>query len=255
VRNWGNDAPGAPHIIVRKLFDKGSCLKGVLITRPEPGASQTAARLAACGLLPIVAPVLTIAILGIRPPRRWSATVLTSRNAVQACPPSMHTHPVFAVGTATATEATNAGFTRVFNADGDAAALADLIANTLSPRDGTLVLPVGQGQGRDLTAMLRHRGFRVLRRVAYQVAPVDRLPEAAASSLEMGQVGAVMLFSGETSRHFVHLLRVANLVDAVRDVEAVSISERAAVALRPLPWRCIRVAAKPNQDAMLALLQ
>jgi uroporphyrinogen-III synthase len=63
-----------------------------------------------------------------------------------------------------------------------------------------------------------------------------------------------MLFSGETSRHFVHLLRMANLVDSVRDVEAVAISERAAVALRPLPWRCIRVAAKPNQDAMLALL-
>jgi len=64
-----------------------------------------------------------------------------------------------------------------------------------------------------------------------------------------------MFFSGETSRHFVRLLRAAGLVEAVRNVEAVSISERAAVALRPLPWRRISVAAKPNQDAMLALLQ
>ncbi len=254
-RNWGNDALGPSHIIDRRQFDKGSLLRGVLITRPEPGASQTAARVAACGLLPIVAPVLTIAIQGIHPPHRWSATVLTSRNAVQACPPTMHTHPVFAVGTATATEATNAGFTRVFNADGDAAALADLIASTLSPQEGTLVLPVAQGQGRDLAASLRQRGFRVLRRVAYRAAPVDTLPEAAASGLANQQVGVVMLFSGETSRHFVRLLRTAGLVDAVRNVEAVSISERAAVALRPLPWRCIRVAAKPNQDAMLALLQ
>jgi uroporphyrinogen-III synthase len=245
---------GPPHIIDRRLFDKGSFLKGVLITRPEPGASQTAARVAAYGLLPIVAPVLTIAIQGVRPPDRWSATVLTSRNAIQACPVSMHEHPVFAVGTATATEATNAGFTHVFNADGDAAALADLIANTLSPRDGTLVLPVAQGQGRELTASLRQHGFSVLRRVAYRAAPVDTLPEAAASCLAKRKVGTVMLFSGETSRHFVRLLRTANLVDSIRDVEAVSISERAAVALRPLPWRRIRVAAKPNQDAMLALL-
>jgi uroporphyrinogen-III synthase len=166
----------------------------------------------------------------------------------------MHTHPAFAVGTATATEAANAGFTHVVNADGDAAALAHLIANTLSPRDGTLLLPVAKGQGRDLTASLRSRGFRVQRSVAYRAAPVATLPEAAASSLEQRQVGAVMLFSGETSHHFVRLLRMANLVDSVRDVEAVSISERAAVALRPLPWRCIRVAAKPNQDEMLALL-
>jgi uroporphyrinogen-III synthase len=166
----------------------------------------------------------------------------------------MHTHPVFAVGTATATEATNAGFTRVFNADGDAAALAHLIANTLSPRDGTLLLPVAKGQGQDLTASLRNRGFRVQRSVAYRATPVDTLPEAAATSLAKRQVGAVMLFSGETSRHFVNLLRMSQLVDSVRDVEAVSISERAAVALRQLPWRRIRVAAKPNQDAMLALL-
>jgi uroporphyrinogen-III synthase len=64
-----------------------------------------------------------------------------------------------------------------------------------------------------------------------------------------------MFFSGETSRHFVRLLRAAHLVAAIRDAEAVSISERAAVALRPLPWRRIHVAAMPNQDAMLALLQ
>jgi len=68
-------------------------------------------------------------------------------------------------------------------------------------------------------------------------------------------VAAAMFFSGETSRHFVRLLRSAGLIDTVQDVEAVSISERAAMALGSLPWRRIRVAAKPNQDAMLALLQ
>jgi uroporphyrinogen-III synthase len=230
-------------------------LKGVLITRPEPGASATAARLSLLGFAPIVAPVLSIIPQAVRPPDRWAASVLTSRNAVQACPLSMHGRPVFAVGTATATAASKAGFDQVFNADGDATALASLIASTMSPQDGTLVLPSAQGQGGDLAASLRQRGFRVLRRVAYRVAPVDTLPAAAASSLGKGQVAIVMFFSGETSRHFVRLLRSANLVAAIRDAEAVSISERAAVALRPLPWRRIHVAAMPNQDAMLALLQ
>jgi uroporphyrinogen-III synthase len=242
-------------IIVWSLFDKSRPLKRVLITRPEPGATQTAARVAALGFFPIVAPVLSISARTVRPPDNLAATVLTSRNAVQACPPSMHNRPVFAVGTATAILAVDAGFSCVLSADGDATALASLIAKTVSPEDGTLFLPVAQAQGGELAASLRQRGFRVLRRIAYQATSVRSLPQAAALNLRQGQVTVAMFFSGETSRHFVRLLRAAELVEAVRDIEAVSISERAAMALRPLPWRRISVAIKPNQDAMLALLR
>jgi uroporphyrinogen-III synthase len=229
-------------------------LKRVLITRPEPGATQTAALLNALGLFPIVAPLLSIIARDVRAPSRIAAIMLTSRNAVSACPPSLHDSPVFAVGTATAARATELGFSRVTNADGDATALAALVADRLSPANGSLFLPTGQGQGTDLAGSLRQRGFHVIRRVAYQAAYVPLLPEAAATHLRRRQLCAAMFFSGETSRHFVRLLRAANLEDAVRDVEAVSISERAAVALRPLPWRRISVAVKPNQDAMLVLL-
>ena len=244
----------APHIIDRRLFDKSSSLKRVLITRPEPGATETAARLAALGLSPIIAPVLAIVARDVRAPHRVAATLLTSQNAVAACPSHLHDHPVFAVGIATAKRATEAGFKRVFNADGDAGSLASLVAITLSPVNGSLFLPTGQGQGTDLAASLRQRGYQVVRRIAYDVVGVSVLPEPAAASLRQHQLTAVMFFSGNTARHFVRLLQAAALSDTVRDVEAVSISERAAVALRPLPWRRISVAAKPNQDAMLALL-
>jgi uroporphyrinogen-III synthase len=229
-------------------------LKRVLITRPEPGATQTAERLTALGLFPVIAPVLSILAKDVRSPGHVAATLLTSRNAIAACPPSLHGNPVFAVGTATAALAKEAGFRRVFNADGDATALASLVADALSPTHGSLFLPAGQGQGRDLAASLRQRGFQVIRRVAYHTVRLPALPEAAATHLRRGQLAAAMFFSAETSRHFVRLLRAAALTDTVRDVDAVSISERAAVALRHLPWRRISVAAKPNQDAMLVLL-
>jgi uroporphyrinogen-III synthase len=229
-------------------------LKRILITRPEPGATETAARLTALGFSPILAPVLSIVFREIRVPDGVAATLLTSRNAVAACPRSVHDRPVFAVGTATAMRATDAGFSRVFNADGDAEALAILVADTLSPADGSLFLPTAQGQGGDLATSLRKRRFHVIRRVAYQAVGVPTLPEAAASHLRDHQLAAAMFFSGETARHFVNLVHTAGLCDTVRDVEAVSISERAAVALRPLPWRRISVATRPNQDAMLVLL-
>jgi uroporphyrinogen-III synthase len=229
-------------------------LKRILVTRPEPGATQTASRLTAFGLIAVVAPVLSVTTRQLCPPHRVAATVLTSRNAVASCPSSIHGLPVFTVGTATATNAAEAGFTRIFNADGDATALAELIAITLSPTDGPLFLPTGLGQGEDLAASLRQRGFRVLRRIAYHAAGVAVLPGLVANHLRRGDLTAAMFFSGESSHHFVRLLRAAGLGESVRDVEAVSISERAAMPLRPLPWRRISVAAKPNQDAMLALL-
>jgi uroporphyrinogen-III synthase len=229
-------------------------LKRVLITRPEPGATETAARLFALGLNPIVAPVLSIIAREVRAPDHVAAILMTSRNVVSLCPASLRDCPVFAVGSATATLATEAGFSHVLDANGDAGALANLVAGALSPADGSLFLPAGQGQGTVLATSLRRLGFHVVRRVAYQAAGVPVMPEAAATHLRQGDLAAAMFFSGETSRHFVRLLRAAKLAGVVHDIEAVSISERAAVPLRALRWRRISVAAKPNQDAMLVLL-
>jgi uroporphyrinogen-III synthase len=226
-----------------------------LITRPEPGATETAARLKALGLFPIVAPVLSIVARDIHAPDRVAATILTSRNALAACSPSLFGRPIFAVGTATASLAMRAGFSRVYNADGDANSLVDMVVNTMSETDGTLFLPAAQRQGIDLATSLRRCGFRVNRRVAYRAAGIPSLPETAATFIREGMLAAAMFFSGETSRHFVHLVRAAKLTESLRDVEAVSISERAAVALRTLPWRRIMVAAKPTQDEMLVLLK
>ncbi|WP_428493214.1 uroporphyrinogen-III synthase [Rhodopila sp.] len=229
-------------------------MKRILITRPEPGATQTAARLTKIGFQPVIAPMLTINSRQIRAPDYVAATLLTSRNSVAACPPSLHGSPVFAVGAATANLASKAGFRHVFSADGDAGVLCKLVADKLSPEHGSLFLPTGQGQGIDFAASLRQRGFRVVRRVAYRADGVPVLPAAAAMSLRHGELAAALFFSGETSRHFARLVQAAELAEAVRGIEAVSISERAAMPLRVLRWRRIRVAEKPNQDAMLVLL-
>lgn len=229
-------------------------MQRVLITRPQPGASETAARVTELGLVPVISPALTIVPRPVIAPPGIAAIVVTSRNALPSCPASLKHRPVFAVGAATAALATESGFARVLSADGDARALANLVAAALAPSAGPLLLPTARGQGGELTALLRTQGFRVVRRVAYQTQRADALSQAAIAALQAREIGHALFFSGETSRHFVHLIRAARLGEAVRDVVAVSISERAAVALRPLPWRRIRVAAKPNQDAMLVLL-
>jgi uroporphyrinogen-III synthase len=140
------------------------------------------------------------------------------------------------------------------DADADASALPDLVARTLGTHGQTLFLPTAAGQGTALAAALRGKGYRVLRRVVYRAAVVPTLPAVAVQALRGRRVDAALFFSSETARGFVRLVRAAGLHDTLAGVDAVAISGRTEVALRPLPWRDIRVASRPNQDAMLVLL-
>ena len=115
----------------------------VLVTRPEPGAAETAARVAALGWEPVLAPALVLRpraiVIG-----RAQALLLTSRTAARALPPPIPGLPVLAVGEATAEEARARGW-RAEAAAGTARELAEMAAQRLDPRAGPLLLAVGQG--------------------------------------------------------------------------------------------------------------
>jgi uroporphyrinogen-III synthase len=182
--------------------------------------------------------------------------VVTSRNAILSIPERFCRVPLFAVGEATAAAARNRGFSMVLSADGDSAMLADLIGRNLGPTPARQLLHLsGKSQGRELARALRARGFVVHRRVVYHAAPEPGLPEAARAALIAGSVRAALFFSAETARVFVRLTAEAGLREGVRNTEACAIGEPAAMALKELPWRSIRVAARPTQNELLALLQ
>jgi uroporphyrinogen-III synthase len=228
-----------------------------LITRPEPGASETAARVAALGYRPVVAPLLEISTLQatLPPSAHVQAILATSGNAIPALPVSHRHLPLFAVGEATAERARAAGFVHVSSADGDSSALAALVAQSCDRCAGPLLFACGRDQGQALAGDLRARGFAVVRRVVYAASPPGTLPETARAAFASGSLTAALFFSAETARHCVRLLRAAGLHEAVRSVDALAIGRAAAVALQELPWRRTSVAAQPNQDAMLALLR
>jgi len=219
------------------------------------------------GLTPLVAPLQAVEPVPIRlpPPERVAGLVLTSRNAITAIPPAWHAVPVWAVGDATASRARAAGFGGVSSADGDAVALANLIARSIPdpapppagrrPVRATLLLATGRGVGGPITVMLRQHGFRVIRRIAYRARAAPNLPDTAIEALTAGLPLAVLFFSAEAARVFCRLVIRAGLAPAIAAHDAIAISSTAGMALRSLPWRAIRVAARPNQDAMLAMLR
>ncbi|HTQ71976.1 MAG TPA: uroporphyrinogen-III synthase [Acidocella sp.] len=219
----------------------------LLVTRPEPGASATAQRLAGMGHAPVVLPCLAVTPLPARLPPHPAALVVTSGQAVPALPARLHDVPVFCVGDATAAKLRQAGFTRVESAQGDAEALARLIIARNIP--GLHVLTVGERHGQKLAVDLRQAGFSVLRRRVYKVTPLRALPEEIRTALKTGAFDGALFYSAETARAFAKLNPPGTAA-----MQAYALSQNVAKSLQDLPWAAIHVAIAPTEADLMALL-
>ncbi len=209
----------------------------------------------ALGLLPVVAPLLTIRRLPADLPPDATAVLVTSSNAIDNLPAWARARPVLAAGDATAARARAAGFPNVHSAGGNSTDLAALVGRMFPCGQGELLLLAGRGQGTALAELLRAQQHAVILREVYEAAPVPVLPGPAAAALQSQDLRAALFFSTETARLFVRLVTEDRLETSVRNTDACAISPAAGVALNPLPWQLIRIAARPTQDDMLALLQ
>ena len=226
--------------------------RGVLITRPEADAAETAALVRARGLDPVVAPVMVLRPRVVSDNGLFDAVVTTSRNAIPALPDTCKQLALLAVGSATAARARDAGFATVLDAEGDAGALAALAGRTL-PAGSRLLFAHGLHQGDTLAAALVDAGFVVVRRCAYAIQPARRMPDVAAAAIEAATLRSAMFLSTETARTFVRLLP-SRLRPLLAGTAAIAIGHGAAEALAPLPWHLVRVSVRPTLDEVLALL-
>lgn len=258
----------------------------ILITRPAEDGAAIAARLAERGHDGIVAPLL-VPRYGDGPAPDLAgvqAVLITSANGVRALVHRMHwpasplarsammgevaeaiaaqprgsegrwglSHiPVFAVGPQTTKEARDAGFADVRNADGDARDLAARIQEWTIPAKGALLHVCSDDAPGTLAALLTEAGFTTLRAPLYRIEAATALPAAVIADLQAGALDAAMFFSPRSAAIFRDLLPDAAL--AAR-LTALAISAQTAAALASLPFAAVRVAARPNQDAMLALV-
>jgi uroporphyrinogen-III synthase len=230
----------------------------ILITRPHGDAVPFARMLAERGHDAVIAPLLEIhfrdgaeiLLDGVQ------AILATSANGMRAIARRTKRRDiaVFAVGPQTAEEAQRAGFTSVRNAGGDGAALARATEQWASPDEGILLHAAGSEAPKFLASQLEKSGFTVRRENLYEAVAVQRLPDTAASALKDNRLGAVMHFSPRSTRLFCELVAQDGLSRNCEMLSALCISEAAADAASALPFREIRAAKNPSQQAMLALL-
>jgi uroporphyrinogen-III synthase len=220
----------------------------VLITRPIEDATATAELLRALRHEPVVAPFLEIRYrAGVEIPSDAHAVLATSANGVRALAKNTARRDfrVFAVGAQTAQAARHVGFADVASADGDAADLAKLVVTSGWPKDATLLHAAGAQTRGDLADALQHEGFHVRTVTLYDAIAAEELP------CDLATIDAALFFSPRSATIFAGLARDV----ACAKILACCISAATADALRSLQMREVRVAARPNQESLLALVR
>ncbi|WBX84840.1 uroporphyrinogen-III synthase [Sphingosinicella microcystinivorans] len=213
----------------------------VLITRPQPGAAETAARLRALGHEPVVVPLFEVAARDWTPPAAMpDAVMLTSAAAAREGGAAMAPFlglPCFCVGERTAAAARSAGFTDVRTPDVcDGGELLGAIAAAL--KGNVLHL-----SGLEIASYAPPRGLRLDRRIVYG-ASFHGWSDAERAAALTAEVALVYSPRGGEA--------LAAALGAGRSAVRLAAISRNAAAAAGDGWAARAIAAFPDEDALFA---
>jgi uroporphyrinogen-III synthase len=218
----------------------------IWVTRAQPQAAATAARLSALGHEPVVAPVIEPRLVpfGLEDLAEAEVLAVTSQAGVAALArlaPQLKALPVFAVGDATAAAASQAGFERVYSASGRVGDLVAMIA--ARPGLGTIVHVSAREPAGDLVGDLVRAGRSARRLVAYETVPtrLAAMPEA---------IEAVIIHSAQAARAVAAMI----LPHQTQNLTLYGLSKDSVLPLKAFNFNKIAVAQFANEESILSLL-
>ncbi|TPI11367.1 uroporphyrinogen-III synthase [Mesorhizobium sp. B4-1-3] len=230
----------------------------VLVTRPEPGVSRTARRLEALGFQPVMLPLTETSALPVEASIDGDvvAVAVTSANAVRHAPKALVAAlaglPCHAVGKRTAEACHAAGFLAVTDGPGDAEALADRIARGLA--DKAVVYLCGRVRFPVFEQRLRAAGVHVQAIETYDTVPVGYDDADVVARLSVRPIDAALLYSAKASTALAGLIKRPMLRHLFEKTQFLALSTRVAEPMERVAGSKVRVASKPGEDALLAVL-
>ncbi|HTO30331.1 MAG TPA: uroporphyrinogen-III synthase [Pararhizobium sp.] len=231
----------------------------VLVTRPQPAAAATAARLEALGHEAILLPLMQAihdpkaAMEALTQPH--TAIAVTSAEAIRAMTADFGsdlTTPIYCVGAATADIARKSGFRAVIAGSGTGASLANLIIRASATRDGAgLLYLAGRPRSPHFETALAQAGIAFRVAEVYRMQPIEYQPDDIRAWLAL-KPQAVLFYSQETVRRFFRLVPASMLTD-LRNIRLLCMSSQVADAV-PNGLGQTAIAATPSEGSLLALL-
>lgn len=229
-------------------------MRRVLVTRPEPGASATAARLDAMGFSPVVLPLTRIVATTPPPPGPCEAAIATSANALRHAPAAflgpLLGLRLFSVGEATAAAARQAGFRDIAVAAGTAVDLAALIGREM-PAGARLLHLAGRERTQGFEEDLAARGFSVTVAETYRAEETAFEAGFISGRLAGAPLWGALAFSERGGALLCALAERPESRQAFERTRFFCISDKVAARLAA---RDTLVAQAPTEEAVLALL-
>jgi uroporphyrinogen-III synthase len=227
----------------------------MLVTRPEPDASETAARLSALDIEAVVEPLLTAETLSTRlpEPTGFKALAVTSANALRALEArgeiARFTElPVYAVGDRTASLARQLGFATVHSASGNFGDLVRLL--TAANLNGPVLYPSARQMSGDLGKALAPHGIMVIAAPVYAMRSATGLSSTTRRDLDAGAIDAGLFYSRRTAETFAGLAE--GLGDKSR-LGMLCLSEAVAEPLIAAHFVRVSLADHASEEAMMGL--
>ncbi len=241
----------------------------VLVTRPEPGASQTSEKLRRAGHEPVVLPLTTITGLDPAPGQlsadTMGAIAVTSTSAIRqwqqlGIEPECLERPIYVVGERTGRVARTAGFRDVRIGAGTGNQLASLIdldsrSRKLQPDTGKpLVYVAGEVRNPDFERDLSQTLVPIRVVNIYTVNEISYSTDYLSEFFLTHPVDVVLLYSSVASDLFFKKTSQLNIDKYLKICSYLCMSRAISEKIPKCYASQIRVAASPDEQSLLSLL-
>ena len=144
----------------------------------------------------------------------------------------------FCVGFSTEKTARSNGFQRVYAADGNVRNLKELVKQNLSTKNKILYVS-GEVVSYPLDKDLISQGYNVARLINYKVKHNKNLDSAFLESLKKDMPDLVYVYSENSAKSFLNLIKKYELVDYWMNTNLMCIGEKTSSVLNVIKWKKI----------------
>ncbi|GEO85728.1 MULTISPECIES: uroporphyrinogen-III synthase [Alphaproteobacteria] len=239
----------------------------VLVTRPEPAASRTAAELRRRGhaplLLPLAAAEYDSDALRTALARPHAAIAVTSAEALRALatlpdyPAAYMDTACFAVGEKTGDAARKLGFSKVFTGNSDGTALARLIMEQVGEAasvDRPVLYLAGSPRAASFETELKALTMPFEVCECYRMRPLAPSSSEIGELLGKGSIDVALLYSSESAHRLFDQTLLAVDPDRFSNTRFLCLSEKVAAAVPEVYSQRTQAAPVPTEASLLSLL-
>ncbi len=237
-------------------------MKSIIITRPEPQASDTERWLKTQGYRATKLPMTIMhEASGCKYnlssiPIHYAGIILTSQTALRLITryanTRIYTLPFYVTGSQLAQKARIAGFNSVIEAGGNAHSLIELLLQA-SHLPQPLLYIYGTPCTIDMVKILRSHNKHVDGLLCYQMKPVEHTEFSCNEALHNNDM--VMFYSSYAAKLFVQMGVSTGYTKRISQLDALCISSAIQKIVQEVAWKHIVVSNSPKSEDILATLQ